>query len=249
MNNALTQQWESISNKFSTLNQRERWLVSGAILIFIYAAINMLLLEPALTHKKTLISSIANDEAQINALHQQINQLKQASISDPDAVNKQRIASLQNNLQSLENELHELQDTLVEPDKMPDLLRSLLQKNGRLKLISLNTLPSTSLLTDNLPDEQHEDTKTVLDSTPTSNLTATPLANRMPPAFKHGVEITLEGHYLDLLAYVTALEKTSWHVLWSKASLNPDTPLQQWPVNRLTLTLYTLSLDQSWLSI
>jgi MSHA biogenesis protein MshJ len=68
--------------------------------------------------------------------------------------------------------------------------------------------------------------------------------------FKHGVEITVEGRYLDLLDYVSQLEQMPWHVLWSKAALNEEqNPAVTWPANRLKLTVYTLSLDKTWLSI
>jgi MSHA biogenesis protein MshJ len=70
------------------------------------------------------------------------------------------------------------------------------------------------------------------------------------PVYKHGVEITVEGRYLDLLDYVSDLEQMPWHILWSKAALNEDKNDEiTWPANRLKLTVYTLSLDKTWLSI
>jgi MSHA biogenesis protein MshJ len=55
---------------------------------------------------------------------------------------------------------------------------------------------------------------------------------------------------LDLLDYVSQLEQMPWHVLWSKAALNEEqNPAVMWPANRLKLTVYTLSLDKTWLSI
>ncbi|MDP3744552.1 MAG: type II secretion system protein GspM [Methylotenera sp.] len=246
MNASLMQFWASITEKFEALNQRERWLVFGALLAAVYVAINMLLLEPVLLQKKSLTSAIFTDEAQVQALRQQLAQYAQQNVTDPDAQNKQRIAVLQSNLQSLEIQLNSLQTSLIKPDKMPELLRSLLKKNGKLKLIELKTLTATGLLDSTATTDANQSptiTAQVQNATTTSE-------KYIVPVFKHGVEITVEGRYLDLLAYVSELEQTPWHILWSKAALNADAnPTHQWPSNRLKLTVYTLSLDQTWLSI
>jgi MSHA biogenesis protein MshJ len=218
--------WLSLSSKFEALNQRERWMVTCALFVVVYAVINMLLLSPVLARQKTLSDELATDQAQINTLNQQINTLAQSPVIDPDAQNKQHLAELQSRLALLETKLTGLQTTLINPDKMPDLLRSLLKKNGKLKLIELQTLPVKGLL-ENASEDKNKISKQDL------------------PVFKHGVEITIEGNYLDLLDYVAELEKMPWHVLWSKAALNAE----HYPDSQLKLTVYTLSLDKTWLSI
>ncbi|HBA08671.1 MAG TPA: MSHA biogenesis protein MshJ, partial [Methylotenera mobilis] len=65
---------------------------------------------------------------------------------DPNASNKQRISSLEVELASIDTAKNQLDITLISPDKMPELLRDLLAKNGKLKLIALNTLPTQNLL-------------------------------------------------------------------------------------------------------
>ncbi len=218
--------WKIIGSKFEALNLRERWMVACALLVVVYATINMLLLGPVLERQKILARELGADQLQIQGLNQQISEFSKQAINDPDAQNKQRIAELQSHLQLLETRLSYLQTTLISPDKMPELLRSLLKKNSNLKLIELKTLPVKGLL-----ESSAENTE----QTPKQDA----------PVFKHGVEITIEGRYLDLLEYVTELEKMPWHVLWSKAALNAE----HYPDSQLTLTVYTLSLDQTWLSI
>lgn len=248
MNASLMQSWASITQKFEALNQRERWLVFGALLVVVYAIINMLFLESVISQKKLLTNEIASNQTQISTLKQQLDQYAGLSINDPDAQNKQRIKTLQVSLNSLEHEINNLQTTLINPDKMPALLRSLLKKNSHLKLVELKTLPTTGLL----DEASSNDPITAVVTSEQANINAVKTTSEayIAPVFKHGVEITLEGPYLDLLAYVSELEKMPWHVLWSKASLNTEQPNQtQWPTNRLKLTVYTLSLDQAWLSI
>jgi MSHA biogenesis protein MshJ len=233
--------WLTITSKFEALNKRERWLVFITLLFLVYAVINMLLLSPVLTRQKILTTEISTDQSQIQVLQQQITALNSQNIVDPDVQNKQRIAELQSNLQQVETQLSGMQNTLVSPDKMPELLRSLLKKNGKLKLLSLKTLPTKGLIESMLADEN-----SAVPMVPATVQKPTIKTSQLDsPVFKHGVEITLEGRYLDLLEYVSELEKMPWHVLWSKADLNA----QNFPTSQLKLTVYTLSLDKTWLSI
>ena len=63
--------------------------------------------------------------------------------------------------------------------------------------------------------------------------------------YKHGVEITVQGTYLDLLAYLAELERLPWRMYWGNLDLKVD----EYPQSTLVLTLYTLSLDKAWLAI
>ncbi len=232
-----------MTSKFEALNKRERWMVFGALLMVAYAVINMLLLSPVLARQKILSSELSADQAQLQGLQQQLKAYTQQSVIDPDAANKQRIATLQSHLKVLESKLNGLQTTLISPEKMPELLHSLLKKNAKLKLIELKTLPSQGLLESSTDDKNASAAASSAQTTTLSPVNK--IKTEDSPAFKHGVELTVEGRYLDLLEYVSELEKMPWHVLWSKAALNAE----HYPNCQLTLTVYTLSLDKTWLSI
>ena len=239
--------WITISAKFESLNQRERWMVTCALFVTAFALIDSLLISPVLTHQKILNSEIAADEAQIHELTQQMNAFANKPVIDPDAPNRKHIADLSTLLKVQDAELNSLQTTLISPEKMPELLRSLLKKNGNLKLIALKTLPTKGLLED---DSDEKNATTPTDSATESATVHASQSNKADaPVFKHGVKITVEGHYLDLVEYVSELEKMPWHVLWRKAALNTDPTASTWPDNRLTLTVYTLSLDKTWLTL
>lgn len=208
-------------------------MVACALFATVIFILNTLLLKPTLARQQSIRAELVADEAQIQSLTQELNLLLGMPVIDPDAQNRQRVSALQSRLNLLESDLSGLQATLISPEEMPQLLRNLLKKNTALKLIALETLPATSLI-------EHE--STALDpSAPVINVANT----NTPPVFKHGVEITIEGHYLDLLEYIADLEKMPWHVLWSKVNLNAE----NYPDSHLTLTVYTLSLDKNWLSI
>jgi MSHA biogenesis protein MshJ len=223
-------------------------MVTCALFVVVFAVINSLLLSPVLARQKVLNSELAADQAQIQGLTEQINAYANQVVIDPNATNKQHITELNTQLKTLETQLSSLQNTLISPDKMPELLRSLLKKNGKLKLIELKTLPAKGLLEADTEDKSVSPTASALTE---ANGKLKNIVNKQDSAvFKHGVEITVEGRYLDLLDYVSQLEQMPWHVLWSKAALNEEqNPAVMWPANRLKLTVYTLSLDKTWLSI
>ena len=63
--------------------------------------------------------------------------------------------------------------------------------------------------------------------------------------YKHGVKITVRGSYANLLRYLSALEKLPTQMFWGVAKMD----VIKHPKVELSLTLYTLSLDKTWLQI
>jgi MSHA biogenesis protein MshJ len=66
-----------------------------------------------------------------------------------------------------------------------------------------------------------------------------------PLLYRHGVEVTVRGNYLDMVNYMDALESMPTQLFWGRAQLE----VEEYPSSRLTLTLYTLSLDQKWMKL
>ncbi len=63
--------------------------------------------------------------------------------------------------------------------------------------------------------------------------------------FRHGLELTVAGSYLDLYAYLSALEGLKTQLYWGRAEMS----VAEYPVVTLKLTVYTLSFDQAWLVV
>lgn len=70
-------------------------------------------------------------------------------------------------------------------------------------------------------------------------------AGNAPPIYRHGVELTLEGPYADLVGYLQGLENAPKKVLWGGLSLK----VTQHPQVLMTLRLHTLSLTSGWMEI
>ena len=63
--------------------------------------------------------------------------------------------------------------------------------------------------------------------------------------YKHGIEMTLRGRYLDLLDYLREVERMPDRVYWDKVEVS----VQEYPNVTLKLTLYTVSMDRAWLLV
>jgi MSHA biogenesis protein MshJ len=57
--------------------------------------------------------------------------------------------------------------------------------------------------------------------------------------------LTLEGSYLDCLAYLQAVERLPWHLYWSRIEFKED----GYPRNAIMIELRTLSLDKEWIGV
>lgn len=63
--------------------------------------------------------------------------------------------------------------------------------------------------------------------------------------YKHGVEISLAGSFADIVSYLDDLEAAPQKLVWEKLELKSE----EYPRSVVTLTLYTVSLDKTWLVI
>ena len=60
--------------------------------------------------------------------------------------------------------------------------------------------------------------------------------------YRHGVEITVQGNYADMLAYLESLERLPRRVYWGALKIDA----QKWPASQMTVTVYTISLEKTW---
>ena len=65
----------------------------------------------------------------------------------------------------------------------------------------------------------------------------------VPPLYRHGVVIELEGDYLPLLDYLQALENLPWRLYWYGLDVKADKP----GARRFRLEFYTVSLHKEWI--
>ena len=230
------------SARLDALSLRERAMVFVAIAALIVFVLHSLLLSPMLVQQKRLKMQIGQNQNNISGIDDEIARKIDTFVLDPDVGTRASLAAARAEAGTLSDSLRAMQNGLVAPERIAPLLEKILRANGRLKLVSMTTLPVLPM------NEGRYDAAAAPPAAPAVP-GAAPAA--VPPPkptnllFRHGVELTMRGNYLDMVNYMNALEDMPTQLFWGKASL----AVEEYPNAQLTLTLYTLSLDQKWMKL
>jgi MSHA biogenesis protein MshJ len=231
----MKQKWLSFAARVDALSQRERimsFAATAAVLVFIF---HMGVLGPMLRKQELLRSQVVQQQNNISGINEQITQKLQEAGADPDAPVRARLAAVRDESGRLSDSLRAMQKGLVAPERVAPLLESILRANGRLKMVAVRTLPVEPL---SAIGAKKEGDAAAPAATPAKTA-------KRDLLFRHGVELTVRGSYLDMVDYMTALESLPTQLFWGKAQLE----VEEYPSVRLTLTLYTLSLDEKWMKL
>lgn len=224
--------WRKYAARFDALAQRERVMVFIAAIAATLFVIDALFIGPPAARSKALLAQVAQQELALATLQPQIQALEKRLV-DPDAANAARRDGIKRQIADIDQTLKGMQQSLVGAQRMKALVQEMLARNPRLQLVSLRTLPVAPLV----DRSARRETSAAASSEPPAPADAA--------VFKHGVQITLQGSYADLYDYLGHLEKLSWRMFWSHATLSAEGA----PRLTLTVTLYTLSLDKAWLVV
>lgn len=223
-----------LAARFDALQVRERWLVAVAVLGGIVMIGHTLFVAPAQTRARLAERSLGEQQAQLVALSAQM-QAMQSPSQDPNVVARAELDSLKNQFAKQAERISAMESSLVPPEQMSGLLEAMIGRESGLRLLSLKTLPVAAAL------EKPANSGTV----PGQTVEAKMPAKVSDGLFKHGVEITLEGSYQELTAYLERLEQAKPKLLWGSVSLSAENH----PRLVLTLTVYSLSLERAWLIV
>jgi len=210
--------------RIDALSLRERALVCLAACAVLGFAGHALVLAPMEAEQEALRSQIAQQRTDTAAIDEAIAGRVQAFQLDPDAAARARLNALRQEMGQLGDQLLAIEHGLVPPERMGPLVDGILRANGRLKLVSMRTLAAEALG----------------DKGP-----ATATAASAPLLYRHGIEVTVRGNYLDMVDYMSALDAMPTRMFWGRAQLD----VEGYPAARLTLTLHTLSLDRQWMKL
>ncbi|MGB9989584.1 type II secretion system protein GspM [Massilia sp. SM-13] len=276
----MKEQWLKLAARIDALALRERVMIFSALAIGIVYVVYMVLAEPLVTRQRLAAEQTAAQQRQIAEMNSQIRERIGSAMVDPDTAARARLEGLLAQQTALGVSLRTVQRGLVAPEKMAPLLEQILQANGRLKLMSLRSVPVSTVneaaplaaLTDapettGAPADlakaavesatqqaaQMRNTSNAVNaavatggaSAAAASAPAVPAPKAREMLYRHGVEIVLQGSYLDMVAYMEALERLPVQLFWGKAQLEAGS----YPVAKLTLTLYTLSLDDKWMKL
>jgi MSHA biogenesis protein MshJ len=217
-------------SRYLALARRERALILAAALVLIVGLGLLLFVEPALKQRALWQRQITQQRAELSALQPQVAALQQRQ-RDPDAATRAQLEALRRQMQLTDGEFDQLQRALVPPQEMGRLLEGLLQQHRGLQLIGLRSVPVSPV--------------SELIAAPKPAAAASQAATQAGARdwlYRHGVEITVQGSYADMQAYLGALERLPRRVYWGELAIDA----QRWPATVMKVTVYTISLEPTW---
>lgn len=224
----MKQVWSRYAAKFDALGRRERTMVFVAAICVLGFAGYELVLAGAMRQMARSSALIAKHEVELAQVRSRKEALTRLLAQDPNEELRGRIAALRAQVEQRDKEVREVHRGLVAPNRMAAALEDMLSGSRNVRLVALRTLPVSALV-----------------ETPASEHSPEILTDHGRQVYKHGVEITVQGNYLDLLDYLSRLERLPWQMFWAQTRMDAS----DYPRVRLTVRLYTLSLDRAWLVV
>jgi MSHA biogenesis protein MshJ len=223
----MTATLKGIAARFDALSLRERVLVLVAFVVVLGFVLQALLIGPARQENERVRARAAQQLKVLEATREAARVLEQ-STRDPDAANRARRDELLRQIAAFDQQLEAAARGLVPAERMAALLEGLVGHERRLKVVGLRSLTPSPLV-----------------PRPAGAKAEPAPAEPASGIYRHGLEVTLQGSYADLTEYVAALERLPARMYFGRAALDA----QAYPRVTLTLTLYTLSLERTWLRV
>ena len=217
MNAFLKRYADRIDN--ATLRERALMFVGFAfVLVFL---VNAALIDPLRARQKALAAESEKLQQEMTTLQAGLQSMLKGGSQDIDSANRARQAKARDELARANSRIAREQRRFTPPERMREVLAEMLERNRRLALVDLKTLPVA----------------------PLAAAPAGPGGN--PGLFRHGIELTVSGSYADLYEYLRTLERMPTQLYWG----NVDLAVAEYPSVTLKLTLYTVSFDRAWLIV
>ena len=196
---------------------RERVLLFGAAALVLLYVVNLLLIQPLRDTQRRLGLEVGKSAQELRTVQTELQRLARERQADPEAQHRQRAVDMRSEIAALDARIQQEQRRFTTPQRMREVLREMFERDKRLRLVDLKTLPVT-------------------------DLAAGQSGRRV---FRHGIELTVAGSYLDLYAYLAALEQIPTQLYWGRVEMS----VASYPVATLKMTVYTLSFDQAWMVV
>lgn len=220
--------WLFLADRFDALKPRERLAVFLALAAVMVGLFFLLALNPAYARIQQAQRSLEQSEQALAAARAGELTLLQSASLDPDADARRLIAQTSEENEALRSKLASTQAQLASPEKMTVMLRDLIAAQQGVELLSLRTAAPEDLLSRALETDKSQAARPAAASS----------------LYRHAIELNVRGDYQALAGYLRRVESLPWKIELADMTLKTGA----YPLSTMTLTLYTLSLERTWLS-
>lgn len=211
----------SLTQWFDQRVKRERIILLVCAVVVIVFLLNLLVLESISQKRRMVTKSVSDLRSELDNLILEEAIIVERRANDPDNKNRLRIAVLETELTQLRQQLEGNIVNLVAPADMPELLKSLLTQQKKLKLENLKNL-SPELVDLNLPTDENV---------------------VVPNLYRHRLDLEFSGDYLTILKYLHQLEQFPRALAWEEITIETD----KYPQVKVRMQVFTLSLSEGWI--
>lgn len=203
--------WQRFAARIDEMTLRQRGMLFATVSLVVIVFAHVGLIEPLLLRQRTLIDRSTRDQSQLTAVRAQIEGILREQ-QQGGPKDPEQLAVLE-----LEKRLAELESSLA------------LRKGA---------VAGAAKLPDLLKDLLGQGRAVRLESLrvlPGARLTG---ASEL---YRHGIEVTLRGSYVDLTQYLADVEKLPVRLLWGPL----DMQVEKYPEVRLTMQVHTLGTQRA----
>lgn len=206
------------AERLDAMSLRERALIFVAGALMFVGIFKVALIDPQLSRQRDLSRTVGQQRIEIQATQRQIQAMAIEQRQDPNQALRERIEVLNREVAAIERQVREQGLRFTSPERMRGTLEQLLRGRSGLRIVELKTLPAAPV--------------------------GGGVADESAKVFRHSVELTLEGPYLDIFQYLADLEGLPSQLHWARAEL-----AGAFPNSTLKLRVYTLSVDRAWMVV
>lgn len=224
--NSWRQRWQGLA-------AREQWLAYGVALALLAALYLLLLGEPLSARQRALEAERQGAAARLLAAQAGLAELAAKRAADPNLAYRSALLAAQASRDQLLGAIDRSTAGLLAPATMKRLLQDLLRAQPQLRLLGLESFSEPL----QLPGAQSPAAVAGLEQAGPTPLTL----------YRHGMRLTLEGGYFELLDYLRAIAASDWRLHWER--LDYEVGAAGPGRARITLELSTLSKEAGWIGV
>lgn len=237
-----------ILDRIDKLSRRERLMVYAAAAVVVVFFAEQTLFRPLALKRTSFASTIAQQNEEIVTFQAQMDELQRQRAEDPDQAVKSKIKEVEADIEKIDARLRGFRQQLISPEEMVRVLETVIRRNRDVRVEAIRTLPAVAVVEH---DKKNPPKSPAIEEESGSER----IGNEAQPGekraqsdaslYKHGLEIVLGGNYADLARYMIALESAAQGVFWGTAKVDATA----YPNLRLTLRVYTLSLESAFIEL
>jgi len=138
--------WKDLAERIDAMNLRERAMLFAVGALVLVALPYNLVVAPSFAAQRLILQRMHQDQGRIEAVQKELANLLASQKDDVSSENQAKLLALQQELERIEKRVRDRQSLLVPADKVPELIRGVLNKSSRLQLVSFTTLRAAPML-------------------------------------------------------------------------------------------------------